>query len=77
MFSASISEGFGSQFGMVFGKFFESKMHENCKNTILAKTLKIVIFRRENTHFQEIEDCKKKKTSKNRRKNTCFLGRGF
>ena len=41
--------------------FFESKMHENWKHTILAKTVKIMIFLRENTHFQEIEDWKKEK----------------
>ena len=36
-------------------------MHENCKNTILAKTLKIVIPSRRNANFQEIEDRKNEK----------------
>ena len=31
-------------------------MHKICKNIILAETLKIVIFPRENAYFQEIED---------------------
>ena len=56
MFLASIFEGFGPCFGRVFGMFFGAKMHENRKHTILAKTVKIMIFHRENTHFQEIED---------------------
>ena len=36
-------------------------MHKICKNIILAKTLKIVIFPRENAYFQEIEHQKKEK----------------
>ena len=35
-------------FGRVFGRFFQRKFVEKCKNTLLAKTLKIVIFPREN-----------------------------
>ena len=42
-FLASIFEGFGRRFGRVFGRFFGSKIHEKCKNMILAKTLIIVI----------------------------------
>ena len=60
-FSASILEGFGPRFGRVFGRFFGPKMHKICKSTLLAKTLKIVIFPRENAYFQEIEDWKKEK----------------
>ena len=45
-FLTSILEGFGFSFGKVFGRFFGPKMHDNCKNTILAKTLKIVILPR-------------------------------
>ena len=36
-------------------------MHKICKNIILAETLKIVIFPRENAYFQEIEHQKKEK----------------
>ena len=36
-------------------------MHKICKNIILAETLKIVIFLRENAYFQEIEHQKKEK----------------
>ena len=43
-FLASIFEGFGPRFGGVVGRLFGATMHENCKNTNLAKTLKIVIF---------------------------------
>ena len=58
-FLASILEGFGPCFGRVFGRLLGLKMHEKRKNAKLAKTLKIVIFLRENTYFQEIEDGKK------------------
>ena len=47
-FSALILDGFGPRFGKVFGRFFGPKMHENCKNTFLAQTLKIVVFPKEN-----------------------------
>ena len=40
-------------------------MHKICKNIILAETLKIVIFPRENAYFQEIEH---QKTEKHRAK---------
>ena len=36
-------------------------MYGKCKNTILAKTLKMLIFLRENQYFQEIEDRKNAK----------------
>ena len=36
-------------------------MHEICTNTILAKTLKIVLPSRRNANFQEIEDRKNEK----------------
>ena len=36
-------------------------MHENYKNTILAKTLKIVVPSTRNANFQEIEDRKNEK----------------
>ena len=55
MFLASILEGFGPRFGKVFGRFFGSKTQENCKNTNLTKTLKIVVFPRENWYFQGFE----------------------
>ena len=55
-FLASIFKGFGARFGRVFNRFFGPKMHKICKSTLLAKTLKIVIFPRENAYFQEIED---------------------
>ena len=42
-FSASILEGFGRRFGLIFGRFFGPKMQAKCKNTNLTKTLKIVI----------------------------------
>ena len=54
-------EGFGPRFGRVFGRFFVPKMNEICKNIILAKTLKLVIFPRENAYFQEIEHEKNNK----------------
>jgi len=47
-FLASIFSSFGLRFGRVFGRFFGPKMHENCKNTFLAKTFKIVVFPKEN-----------------------------
>ena len=61
IFSASILEGFGRRFGWVFGRFFGAKMYGKCKNPILAKTLKMLIFLRENQYFQEIEDRKNAK----------------
>ena len=61
-FLTSILEGFRLRFGRVFGRFFGPKMHENCKNTFLAKTLKIVVFLRENWYFQGFEDNKYTKT---------------
>ena len=36
-------------------------MHEHCKDTILAKTLKIMLPSRRNANFQEIEDRKNEK----------------
>ena len=54
-FLASIFQGFGLRFGRVLGRIFWSKMHGNSKNTILVKTLKIVIFPRENWYFQGFE----------------------
>ena len=60
-FSASISEGFGPRFGRVLGRFFRTKMHRNCKNMILAKTLKIVLPSRRNANFQEIDVAKRRK----------------
>jgi len=47
-FLASVFKGFGPRFGRIFGGFFGPKMLDHCKNTILAKTLKLVIFPREN-----------------------------
>ena len=60
-FSTSILETFWPCFDNLFETFFNRKMHENCKNIILAETLKIVIFPRENAYFQEIEHQKKEK----------------
>ena len=60
-FLASIFKGFGCRFGVVFGRFFWTKMHGNSKNTILAKTLKIVLPSSRNANFQEIEDRKNEK----------------
>ena len=57
-FSTSILGGLGLRFGKVFGRFFGPKMHGDSKNTILAKTLKIVLPSRRNANFQEIEDRK-------------------
>ena len=45
---ASILTKFGRRFGRVFGRFFQRKFVEKCKNALLAKTLKIAIFPREN-----------------------------
>ena len=45
-------------------------MHENCKNTTLAKTLKISLPSRRNAYFQEIED---KTNQKNQAKNDAKL----
>ena len=53
--------------------FFGAKIHENWEHTILVKTLKIVIFFRENKHFQEIEDWQKKINQKSM-KNRMFFG---
>ena len=60
-FGTSILEGFWESFGRVFDRFFGPKMHEIYKNIILANTLKLVIFSRENAYFQEIEHHKKEK----------------
>ena len=57
-FLTSILKGFRLRFGRVFGRFFQRKFVEKCKNTLLAKTLKIVIFPRENLYFQGFEDNK-------------------
>ena len=57
--------------------FLGQKLHKICKSTLLVKTLKIVIFPRENAYFQEIEHQKKKTSNKNRRKIACFLGPRF
>ena len=62
-FSVSILEGLGTCFGRVCGRFFGPEMQDNYKNTILAKTLKIVTLPRENAYFQEIEDENQRKTS--------------
>ena len=56
MFLELILDGFGPRFGGVFHWFFGPKVHETCKNTILAKTLKIVLPSRRNAYFQEIKD---------------------
>ena len=61
-FLTSIFSSFGLRFARVFGRFFGSKMHENSKNTFLAKTLKIVVFPRENWYFQGFRDNKNTKT---------------
>ena len=77
-FLTSILEGFGPRFGVVFGKFFGPKIYEICKNIILAKTLKLVIFPRENAYFQEIEDRKKyKNQAKIDEKSHVFLDVDF
>ena len=47
-----VFQGFGRRFGRVFEWIFGVKMHENCKTTILAKPLKIMVFPKENTYFQ-------------------------
>ena len=47
-FLTSILKGVRLRFGRVFGRFFQRKFVEKCKNALLAKTLKIVIFPREN-----------------------------
>ena len=60
-FWASSFEGFGRRFGRVLGCFFEGQMFQKCKNTFLAKTLKIVLPSRRNANFQEIEDRKNEK----------------
>ena len=60
-FLAWILDGFGPRFGRIFGWFFRPNMHENCKNTILAKTLKTSLPSRRNAYFQEIEDRKHQK----------------
>ena len=49
-------------------------MHENCKNTIFAKTLKTMGFLEENVHFQEIEDRKNKKKRTNIDEQMYVLG---
>ena len=54
-FSASIFDGFGPRFGRVFGRLFAPKMHGNNKNTISAKTLKLVLPSRRNWYFQGFE----------------------
>ena len=77
-FSASILEGFGPRFGRVFGRFFGAKMHGNCANMILAKTLKIVLPSRRNANFQGIEDNKNAKNmTKNHEKINVFGDLGF
>ena len=60
-FLASILEGFGPRFGMFFGRFLGPKIHENCKNTIVAKTIKVVLLSRREANFQKIEDRKNEK----------------
>ena len=47
-FLQSILKGFGPGFGRVFGRFFGPKRHVKSKNTILAKSLKIVLPSRRN-----------------------------
>ena len=42
--STSILKGFRPRFGKVFDRFFGSKTQENCNNTNLTKTVKIVGF---------------------------------
>ena len=77
-FLASIFSSFGLRFGRVFGRFFGPKMHENCKNTFLAKTLKIVVFPRENWYFQGFQDNKYTKTvAKNLEKIDVFWNIDF
>ena len=69
-FFAWILDGFGPRFGRIFGWFFGPNMHENCKNTILTKTLKTSLPSRRNAYFQEIEDRTKQK---NQAKNNAKL----
>ena len=77
-FLTSIFSSFGLRFGRVFGRFFGPKMHENCKNTFLAKTLKIVVFPRENWYFQGFQDNKYTKTvAKNLEKIDVFWNIDF
>ena len=64
-FLALIFEELGLHFGRVFGPFFERKIYRNGKSMLLAKTLKIVIFPRENAYFQEIEDKNQRTKSQN------------
>ena len=47
-FLTSILKGVRLRFGGVFGRFFQRQFVEKCKNALLTKTLKIVIFPREN-----------------------------
>ena len=61
VFSASIFGGIGPRFGRVFGRFLGPKMHGNCKNVILAKTLKIMLPSRRHANFQEIDVAEKPK----------------
>ena len=71
---ASILEGFGSRFGKVFCRFFGPKMHENCKSTLLAKTLKIVIFYLGKMHIFKKSNMKQKKNFEQKStKNSMFL----
>ena len=69
-FLALIFEELGLHFGRVFGPFFERKIYRNGKSMLLAKTLKIVIFPRENAYFQEIED----KNQRTKNQNCMFFG---
>ena len=77
-FLTSIFSLFGLRFGRVFDRFFGSKTDENPPNTFLAKTLKIVVFPRENRYFQGFEDNKDTKTiAKKLEKTMLFLDFDF
>ena len=72
-FLAWILDGFRPRFGGIFGWFFGPHMHENCKNTILAKPLKIAIFPRENLYFQGFDVFRfRKKMLKSPQKSNVF-----
>ena len=54
-FLASIFQRSGLRFEEVFGRFFGPKRHVKSKNTLLVKTLKIVLPSRRNWYFQGFE----------------------
>ena len=51
----------GTSFSKVLGMIFGTKIRENSRSTNSSETSKCVIFLRENTIFQELEDTETKK----------------